>query len=80
MAERRSFRAAEESTATGVRRVKRGDSRTEEQCRPTLTRPTGLSAHPPGRAGLTRRGGRGWELRLGRRLERRKTTGGENTA
>ena len=47
-----SFRAMEESTATGVRRAKRRDSCTEDQRWPTLTSPRGLSAHPPGRAGL----------------------------
>ena len=47
-----SFRATEESTATGVRRAKRGDFRTEDWCRLALTSPRGLSAHPPGRAGL----------------------------
>ena len=50
MAEGGSFRATEESAATGVRRVKRRDSRTED--RPALTSPRGLSAPPPGRAGL----------------------------
>ena len=47
-----SFRATEESTATGVRRAKRRDSRTEDRRRPALTSPRGLSAPPPGRAGL----------------------------
>ena len=47
-----SFGATEESAATGVRRAKRRDCRTEEQCRPALTSPRGLFAHPPGRAGL----------------------------
>ena len=47
-----SFGATEESAATGVRRAKRRDSRTEDRCRPALTSPRGLSAHPPGRAGL----------------------------
>ena len=47
-----SFEAAEKSTVTGVRRAKRRDSRREDQCRPALTSPRGLSAHPPGRAGL----------------------------
>ena len=46
-----SFGATEESAATGVQRAKRRDSRTEDQCRPALTSPRGLSAHPPGRAG-----------------------------
>ena len=47
-----SFGATEESTATGVRRAKRRDSRTEDLCRAALTSPRGWSAHPPGRAGL----------------------------
>ena len=51
-AEGGSFRAAEESTATGMRSAKRRDSRTEDRCRPALTSLRGLSAHPPGRAGL----------------------------
>ena len=46
-----SFRATEESAATGVRRAKRRDSRTEDPCRPALTSLIGLSAHLPGRAG-----------------------------
>ena len=33
-------------------RAKRRDSRTEERCRAALTSPRGLSAQPPGRAGL----------------------------
>ena len=52
VAEGGSFGATEESTATGVRRAKQRDSRTEDQCRAALTSPRGLSAHPPGRAGL----------------------------
>ncbi|KAJ8797799.1 hypothetical protein J1605_017001 [Eschrichtius robustus] len=52
VAEGGSFGATEESAATGVRRAKRRGSRTEERCRPALTNPRGLSAHPPGRAGL----------------------------
>ena len=40
-----SFRATEDSTATGVQRAKRRDSRTEDRCRPALTSLTGLSAH-----------------------------------
>ena len=52
VAEGGSFRATEESAATGVWRVKRRDSHTEDRCRPALTSPRGLSAHPPGRAGL----------------------------
>ena len=51
VAEGGSFRAKEESAATGVRRAKRRDSHTEERCRPALTSPRGLSAHPPGRVG-----------------------------
>ena len=50
--ERGSFGVVEESAATGVRRAKRRDSRTEERCRPALTSPRGLSAHPLGRGGL----------------------------
>ena len=51
VAEGGSFGATEESTATGVRRAKRRDSRTEDQCQAALTSLRGLSAHPPGRAG-----------------------------
>ena len=51
VAEGGSFRAMEKSTATGVRRAKWRDSRTEDQCRPALTSPRGLSAHLPGWAG-----------------------------
>ena len=47
-----SFGATEESTATGVRRAKRRDSHTEDQCRPALTSLRGLSAHLLGRVGL----------------------------
>ena len=46
-----SFRATEESAATGVWRAKRRDSRTEDRCGPALTSPRGLSAHLPGWAG-----------------------------
>ena len=46
-----SFGATEESTATGLWRAKRRDSHTEEQCRPALTSPRGLSAYPLGRVG-----------------------------
>ena len=35
----------------GVQRAKWRDSRTEDRCRPALTSPRGLSAHPPGWAG-----------------------------
>ena len=52
VAEGGSFGATEESAATGVRRAKRRDSRTEERCRPALTSPRGLSAQPAGRVGL----------------------------
>ena len=52
VAEGESFGAAEESAATGVRRAKQRDSRTEAQRRAALTSPRGLSAQPPGRAGL----------------------------
>ena len=51
-AEGGSFGAAEESAVTGVRRAKWRDSRTEDPCRPALTSLRGLSAPPPGRAGL----------------------------
>ena len=52
VAEGGSFGATEESAATGVRRAKRRDSRTEARRRAAHTSPRGLSAHPPGRAGL----------------------------
>ena len=52
MAEGGSFGATEESAATGARRAKQRDSRTEDWCRPALTSPRGLSAHLLGRAGL----------------------------
>ena len=47
-----SFRATEESTATGVWRAKQRDSRTEDRCRPALTslRASLLTCH--GRWGL----------------------------
>ena len=69
-----TFGATEESAATGVWRAKRRDSRTEDRCRAALTSPRGLSAHPPGRAGL------GAEAPL--RSDRRERTGvgGVNTA
>ena len=51
VAEGRSFRATEESTATGVWRAKRRDSRTEARHQAALTSLRGLSVHPPGRAG-----------------------------
>ena len=46
-----SFGATEESAARGVQRAKQRDSHTEDQCRPALTSPSGLCAHPPGWAG-----------------------------
>ena len=51
-AEGGSFRATEESVATGVWRAKRRDSRTVARRQAALTSPRGLSAHPPGWAGL----------------------------
>ena len=45
------FGATEESAATRVQKEKLRDSRTEDQCRPALTSPRGLSAHLPGQAG-----------------------------
>ena len=47
-----SFGAKEESAVTGVQRAKQRDSRTEAQRRAALTSPRGLSAPPPGWAGL----------------------------
>ena len=52
MVEGGSIGATEESAATGVRRAKRRDSRTEARRQPALTSPRRLSAHPPGWAGL----------------------------
>ena len=52
VAEGGSFGATEESAATGARRAKRRDYRTEDWRRAALTSPRGLSAPPPGRAGL----------------------------
>ena len=52
VAEGGSFGATEESAATEVQRAKWRGSRTENRCRPALTSPRGLSASPPGRAGL----------------------------
>ena len=52
VAEGGSFGAREESAAAGVQRAKQRDYRTEDQCRPALTGPRGLSAHPPGQAGV----------------------------
>ena len=80
VAEGGSFGATEESAATGVRRAKRRDSRTENRCRAALTSPRGLSAHPPGRAGA---GSSGFGGQIGlRRSDRRERTGvgGVNTA
>ena len=74
VAEGGSFRATEESAATGVRRAKQRDSRTEDWCRAALTSPRGLSAQPPGRAGL------GAEARLQSDRRERTGVGGVNTA
>ena len=74
VAEGGSFRATEESAATGVRRAKRRDSRMEALRRPALTSPRGLSAHPPGRAGL------GGEARLWSDRRERTGAGSVNTA
>ena len=52
VAEGGSFGATEESEATGVWRAKQRGSRTEARRQAALTSPRGLSAHPPGRAGL----------------------------
>ena len=75
MAEGGSFGATEESAATGVRKAKRRDSRTEDRRRAALTSPREACL-------LTRRDGRGWELRLGLRSDHRERTGvgGMNTA
>ena len=64
-----------EPTETGAQRKKRRDSRTEDRCRPALTSPREACL-------LSRRGGWGWELRLGLRSDRRERTGvgGVNTA
>ena len=62
VAEGGSFGAAEENTATGVRRAKQTDSRTEDRCRPAFTSPRGLSAHPPGGMGL---GAEAWASEVG---------------
>ena len=48
---RGSFGVTEEITATGVQRAKWRDSLTEDWCRPALTSPRGLSAHPLGQVG-----------------------------
>ena len=47
-----SFGATEESAATGAQRTKWRDSHTEDRCRPALTSPRGLSAHPRREEGL----------------------------
>ena len=52
VAEGGSFGATEESTAPGVWRAKQRDSRTEARRQAALSSPRGLSAPPPGRAGL----------------------------
>ena len=67
MVEEGSFGATGESAATGVRRAKRRDSRTED----------GADQHSPAREAclLTHRGGRGWELTLRLRSDRREGTG-----
>ena len=49
---RGKLRSHRDSAATGVRRAKQRDSRTEARRRAALTSPRGLSAPPPGRAGL----------------------------
>ena len=46
-----SYRATEESTATGVQRAKRRDFLTEDWCRPVLTNIRGLSVQLPGQVG-----------------------------
>ena len=51
VAEGGSFGATEESAATGVRRAKQRDSRTEDQCQPALTSLRRLFAHLPGQVG-----------------------------
>ena len=74
VAERESFSTKEESTATGVRRES-GEIPAQR---------IRADRHSPGREAclLTRRSGRGLELRLGLRSERRERTGvgGLNTA
>ena len=46
-----SFRAMEESAATGVQRAKWSNFHTEDLCQSALTSLRGLSAYPPGRVG-----------------------------
>ena len=74
VAEGGSFRATEESAATGVQRAS-GE---------IPARRIGAEQHSPAREAclLTRRGRRGWELRLGLWSDRRERTGvgGMNTA
>ena len=74
VAEGGSFRAAEEITATGMRRAKQRDSLTEDRCRLALTSREACL--------LTCRGRRVWDPRLGLRLDPRERTGvgGVNTA
>ena len=74
VAEGGSFGATEESAATGVRRAKRRDPRTEARRQAALTRPRGLSAHPPGWAG------QGAEARASVGCRERTGVGGVNTA
>ena len=62
MAEAGSFRATEESAATGVWRAKQRDSRIEDRCQLALTSPRGLSAHTLGWAGL---GAETWASEVG---------------
>ena len=74
VAEGGSFRATEESAATGVWRAKRRDSRRGSA--PSSThQPERLVCSPAGAGG-------DWELRLGLRSDRRERTGvgGVNTA
>ena len=74
VAEGGSFGATEESAATEVRRAKRRGSRTEARRRAALTSLRGLSAPPPGRAGL------GAEARATVGSRERIGAGGVNTA
>ena len=74
VAEGGSFGAVEESAATGVRKAKWRDSRTEARRRAALSSPRGLSAHPPGRVGL------GAEAQLRSDRTERTGAGGVNTA
>ena len=52
MAEGEALEPRRRAQQIGVRRAKRRDSRTEARRRAALTSPRGLSAHPPGWAGL----------------------------